>query len=70
MRKPTQSQETPPCVYAVSSIYVLWVLAMMLLVPTGGSIVLILGVFTFGVVTIVTLIALFKGRITQWLTRR
>ncbi len=68
MRKPTPSQETPPCVYAVSSVYVLCVLAMMLMLTTGGSIMFVLGIF--GVVTIAILIALFRGRITQWLTRR
>lgn len=71
MRKQTQSQETPPCVYAASGVYVFCVLAMMLLVVTGGNILLVLGVFAFGVVTIAILVALFKGRnLTQWLTRR
>ncbi len=63
MRKST-TRETPPCVYAMSSVYVFCVLAMMLLITTGGSI------FAFGVVAVAVLIALFKGRITQWLTRR
>ncbi len=70
MGNQSPTRETPPCVYAVSSIYVGCVFAMMLLVITGGSIVLVLGILALGVVAIGILIALFRERMTKWLGRR